>query len=213
LQLIRLACAALLVTASAAGCSSAGVHTASAVSVRVTSRAVPTASPNRSPGSSPSQPSSTPVPLGPCATADLSVAAGSEHAEEGLEITRFVLTNIAQNTCTLSGYPGISPEGALTAGDASPQVNLAVSQLAVPPELGAIAQPGGDHTLQPGAAAAFFIAWYPASPVVCEAGEGFSFNAPGDSDMADSSPQTYPFGPMCDGLFYVSQVFSPATQD
>ena len=204
-QAAKLACAVLLATTGATACSSTDVRAASARAAGVASRTVPRVTPQASLASG---------PPGICTTADLSVSvsASGEHDDDGTKVARFVLTDTATDACTLTGSPGISMNGLVAAGDAEPEVNLAVSQQDVPSELGAIAQPGGTYTLQPGGTAAFFIAWYPASSVVCEDGEGFGFNAPGDTDVNDSSSVDYPFGDVCDGLFYVSQVFSSTTQ-
>ena len=205
MQRIRLAALAGTALAGAlalAGCAAPAHDTASAL-VRATDSASaapakPTASADRA---------ALPI-SGPCTTAQLSVTASSHRTLAGLEVERFLVTDGANAACSLTGSPRLTPYGPLAS---APTVT---SDIAVSQEDFDGDDEGGSAAnridLQPGRSAAFDVAWYAASPVVCEQATGFGFSAPGDSSWSDMQQVGYRFGSVCDGLFYVSTLRSPA---
>ena len=146
-------------------------------------------------------------PTRPCATVDLTVSSVSHRVKQGLDIERFAVTTANPAGCTLTGPPDLRPKGPLSAQVPGATVDLAVSQLPVPDGVDLGAGDGGTVPLTPGGTASFYLAWYSASPIVCVQGDGFGFNAPGDTSYSDMKPVDYDLGPVCDGIFYVSPVF------
>jgi hypothetical protein len=145
---------------------------------------------------------------GPCKTSALSVSASGHRTRSGLEVERFLATDVSGQACSLTGAPRLTPYGPLSSSPGATS-DLAVSQQEFDgDDRGGAA--AGPVDLQPGQAAAFDVAWYAASPVVCEHASGFGFSAPGDDGWSDMRQVGYPFGPMCDGLFYVSTVRPPS---
>jgi hypothetical protein len=149
-----------------------------------------------------------PLPLsGPCTNAQLSITAAGRRTLPDLQIERFLATDTAALACSLTGSPRLTPTGPLAS---SPSVtsDIAVSQQDFDGD-----DEGGSATtridLQPGQAAAFDVAWYAASPVVCEQASGFGFSVPGDTSWSGMRQVAYRFGSMCDGLFYVSTLRTP----
>lgn len=198
---VLLAVASASLAAGLAGCSAGGTHAVSAVA-----GALPAVSASSSPsGSFASQPTPAPAPTRDCGTGDLTISPADRNQQEGVDVARFVVQNSGASACVINGAMQISPQGPLGAQGSDLVVSLAVSQDPFPDSLTA-----GPHTaaavpLQRGQSAAFFIGWFPASPVVCEESDGFTFSAPAD-DAAGGGSVSYPFGPMCNGLFYVSPV-------
>lgn len=217
--------ATLLVAASAAcalwltGCSAGGSGTAPAAAKTADAAvgAAALASSSAKPTApvapvAPAKPAASALPPGSsaaggdCATADLNVTAADRHEQEGVDIARFVVTNAGAGPCQLKGTSEITPQGPLGDAGAGLEANLAVSQDPFPSSLDIGSRAVDAITLQPGKSASFFIGWFPASPVVCEESDSFGFDAPNDPDPTDATPVTYAFGPMCNGLFYVSAV-------
>jgi hypothetical protein len=148
----------------------------------------------------------TPLPVsGPCTTAELSVTAVAHRKLDGLQIEQFLATDASHAACSLTGSPQLTPYGPLSSTPGAVTSDIATSQEEFDgDDEGA---PSPEHLdLQPGDAAAFDVAWYPESPVVCEQATGFGFGAPGDTSWSDMQQVSYQFGPVCDGLFYVSTV-------
>lgn len=143
-----------------------------------------------------------------CATAELSVRPTSRTTKQGMDIARFAVTTTAADGCTLAGPPNLRPKGALSQQVPGATVDLAVSQLPVPDSVDLGAGDGGPVSLLPGGSASFYLAWYSTSPIVCVQSDGFGFNAPGDTSYSDMKPVDYGVGAVCDGIFYVSPVFS-----
>jgi hypothetical protein len=191
--------AAKVRTAPAASADSATVSAASASSASSSSSAASAA-----PRTASSPP---PRPTSPCATTDLAVSAVGHQVKQGLDIERFAVTTANPAGCTLTGPPDLRPKGPLSAQVPGATVDLAVSQLPVPDSVDLGAGDGGTVPLRPGGSASFYLAWYSASPIVCVQGDGFGFNAPGDTSYSDMKPVDYDIGPVCDGIFYVSPVF------
>lgn len=149
-----------------------------------------------------------PLPIsGSCKTAELSITPSGRRTVTGLHVERFLATNSSQRACSLTGSPVLTPFGPLSA-TATTTSDIAVSQQAFDGD-----DEGGASAarvdLQPGQAAAFDIAWWPDSTVVCEQASGFGFRAPDDPDWSTARHVAYPFGSMCDGLFYVSTLRPP----
>jgi hypothetical protein len=152
-------------------------------------------------------PKITAPPTTPCATTDLSVAPAARHVTIGVQVERFTVTTTDPTGCTLTGPLNLSPKGPLSAQVPGATVDLAVSQQGWPGDLDV--QPPSDVTipLLPGKSVSFYFAWFAASPIVCVQSNGFGFNAPGDTTYSDLHDISYPIGPICDGVFYVSSVF------
>lgn len=149
---------------------------------------------------------------GPCRPTGLAVTARTITAEHGMQVARFAAANAAQAACFVSGTPQLAPFGPLDGQSQGATSNLAVSQEPFPADVASDAPTATSDAhilLEPGQAATFLVGWYPASPVVCEQATGFDITA-GDRDPGDLSQVIYAFGPMCDGLFYVS-VYAPAS--
>ena len=207
-----LTCAAVL-TVALGGCRGPETPSSVAAKTRATSTASAASATTSYAGSA--APRTAPLPTArptrPCATTDLAVSAVSHQVKQGLEIERFAVTTANPAGCTLTGPPDLRPKGPLSAQVPGATVDLAVSQLPVPDsvELGAgsAGSVGGTVPLSPGGSASFYLAWYSASPIVCVQGDGFGFNAPGDTSYSDMKPVDYDLGPVCDGIFYVSPVF------
>lgn len=146
-----------------------------------------------------------PLPIsGPCKTSELSLATSGHRTLTGLQVERFLATDAANVACSLTGAPKLTPYGPLSSTSAVTN-DIAVSQQDFEED----DEGGGTTTevdLQPGQSAAFDVAWYSASPVVCEQATGFGFSAPGDTDWTDMRQVRYTFGHVCDGQFYVSPV-------
>jgi hypothetical protein len=147
-----------------------------------------------------------------CQTAELEVAPVRHELKQGLDIERFAVTTATESGCTLKGAPNLSPKGPLSPQQSGSTVDLAVSQLPVPDDVGLDAGDGGAVALLPGRTAYFYLAWYSASPVVCVNSDGFGFNAPGDTAYRDLALVRYRLGPVCDGIFYVSPVFAQTAE-
>lgn len=193
----------------AAGCGATARDTA-AVHAR-TGAAASTASGPAAPAAkpAPTPPARTaPLPIsGPCATSALSVAPASHRTLDGLEVERFLATDTSRRACSLAGSPHLTPYGPLSAASTVTS-DIAVSQQDFD---GDDEGPATSHLdLQPGQAAAFDVAWYAQSPVVCEHATGFGFNVPGDTDWSAMRRVDYRFGPVCDGQIYVSTLRPPA---
>jgi hypothetical protein len=151
-----------------------------------------------------------PLPVsGPCTTSELSVTAAGHRRLDGLQVERFLATDTSSAACSLTGSPLLTPYGPLSSTPGAVTSNIATSQEAFDGDDEGTASPE-QVDLQPGDAAAFDVAWYAASPVVCEQATGFGFSAPGDPSWSDMQQVGYPFGTVCDGLFYVSTVRAPA---
>lgn len=129
-----------------------------------------------------------------------------------MRVARFTAVNGVNAPCFVSGTPQLAPFGPLDGQSQGATSNLAVSQEPFPTDIDAGASTtAGDAPikLDPGQAATFLVGWYAASPVVCEQATGFDVAA-GDWDPGDLLQVMYAFGPMCDGLFYVS-AYAPAS--
>ena len=198
---------ALLGALLTAGCGTPARDTAATRAPGAHGVAVATASGRAAPPPSPPAPSARRAPLpvsGACTTGQLSVTAAGHRTLDGLEVERFLATDVGPGACSLTGAPRLTPYGPLSAASAMTN-DIAVSQ----EEFDGDDQgqdDAGRMDVQPGQAAAFDVAWYAASPVVCEKATGFGFSAPGDSTWGDMRQVGYAFGPVCDGLFYVSTV-------
>ena len=156
----------------------------------------------------PAAPRITAPPTTPCATTDLSVAPDARHVTIGVQVERFTVTTSDSAGCTLTGPLNLSPKGPLSAQVPGATVDLAVSQQQWPDDLDVQPSNGVTVPLLPGKTASFYLAWFAASsPPICEPSNGFGFNAPGDTTYGDMHVVSYPIGPVCDGVFYVSAVF------
>lgn len=198
---------AVIGTLVAAGCGTQA-RDAAAARPQVTGRASATAAAKPTP--TPTTPTTPhgPLPIsGSCTTAELSLSPESRRTVTGLDVEEFLATNSAKVACSLTGTPVLTPYGPLTA-DAATTSDIAVSQQAFDGD-----DEGGASAarvdLQPGEAAAFDIAWWPDSTVVCEQASGYGFRAPDDPDWSTAQKVAYKFGSMCDGLFYVSPLRPP----
>ena len=215
-QSVALAGIALAGAVTLAGCGTPARDAASA-RAQGAGGASAASSPHSGPalGSSPARPTATasarraPLPIsGPCTNAQLSVTAAGHRTLPGLQIERFLAADTSAAACSLTGSPRLTPTGPLASAPGVTS-DIAVSQEAFDGD-----DEGGSATtrvdLQPGRAAAFDIAWYAASPVVCEQATGFGFSVPGDASWSGMRQVGYRFGSMCDGLFYVSTLRPPA---
>lgn len=151
-----------------------------------------------------SLPPGSPAAIQACATGNLTVSPADRQEQEGVDITRFVVTNTGPGSCRLDGTGEITPQGPLGAQGTGLEANLAVSQLPFPDSIHLGSRTAAAFALPPGKTASFYIGWFPASPVVCEEGDSFGFNAPDDGNPTDVTPVSYAFGKVCNGLFYVS---------
>lgn len=186
---------------AAAGCGTTG-RDAAAARAQVADSASATASAKPTPALP-----SGPLPIsGRCTTAELSITPAGRRTVTGLDVERFLATDTSQVACSLTGSPVLTPYGPLTAASTTTS-DIAASQQDFDGD------DEGDTSssidLQPGQAAAFDLAWWPASTVVCEQATGFGFRAPDDPDWNTTQRVAYKFGPMCDGLFYVSTLRPP----
>lgn len=201
--------AALALAATLSGCQTRSATTASEKKDAPTTST--TAAAKAKPKPTRPAPSATPEittpPTTPCTTADLAVAPDARHVTVGVQVERFTVTTSDPTGCTLTGPLNLSPKGPLSAQIPGATVDLAVSQQGWPGDLDV--QPPGNATipLLPGGSASFYLAWFAASPIVCEQSNGFGFNAPGDTTYSDMHDVSYPIGPICDGVFYVSSAF------
>ena len=204
------AMAVAVVTAVAlGGCqaqSTAAASARSTMTVTVTSKKTESAAPAK-PASS-AAPKIVAPPTTPCATSGLSVVPASRHVTIGVQIEEFTLTTSDPAGCTLTGPMNLTPKGPLSAQVPNMSVDLAVSQQQWPDDLDVQPSNGVTVPLLPGKTAFFYLAWFAASsPPICEPSNGFGFNAPGDTAYGDMHVVSYPIGPICDGVFYVSAVF------
>lgn len=202
--------AALALAATLSGCQTQSAATASEKKAASTTSFMATSAAKAEPtkkSAAPVTPKITTPPTTPCATADLSVSPDARHVTIGVQVERFTVTTSDPAGCTLTGPLNLSPKGPLSAQIPGATVDLAVSQQGWPSDLDV--QPPGDATipLLPGGSASFYLAWFAASPIVCEQSNGFGFNAPGDTTYSDMRDVSYPIGPICDGVFYVSSAF------
>lgn len=129
-----------------------------------------------------------------------------------MQVARFAAVNATQAACFVSGTPQLAPFGPLDGQTQGAVSNLAVSQEPLTTDVASDAPTATSDApivLKPRQAATFLVGWYPASPVVCEQATGFDVAA-GDWDPGDLLQVMYAFGPMCDGLFYVS-AYTPAS--
>jgi hypothetical protein len=193
---------ALAGTLAVAGCTGVG-RDAAAARPQTADKASASASAKPSPAVH-----SGPLPVsGPCTTAQLALAPLSRRTVTGLEVEQFLATDTSATACSLTGEPVLTPYGPLSSS-AAVTSDIAVSQQNFDGD-----DEGGSSAervdLQPGGSAAFDIAWWPASTVVCEQASGFGFRAPGDPDWSTAKRVAYPLGSMCDGLFYVSTLRPP----
>lgn len=199
--------AALALAATLSGCQTQSAATASEKKAASTASATAAVKPKPTKPAAPVTPKITTPPTTPCSTADLSVAPDARHVTIGVQVERFTVTTSDPTGCTLTGPLNLSPKGPLSAQIPGATVDLAVSQQGWPGDLDV--QPPSDVTipLLPGGSASFYLAWFAASPIVCEQSNGFGFNAPGDTTYSDMHDVSYPIGPICDGVFYVSSTF------
>ncbi|MBR7836533.1 hypothetical protein KDL01_24860 [Actinospica durhamensis] len=210
-QSVALAGVALACAVTLAGCGTSARDAASARAQGADGASAAATAPAGSPTARPPSTASArvaPLPIsGPCTNAQLSVTAAGRRTLPDLQIERFLATDTAAVACSLTGSPRLTPTGPLAS---SPSVT---SDIAVSQEDFDGDDEGGSATtrvdLQPGQAAAFDVAWYAASPVVCEQATGFGFSVPGDSSWSGMRQVGYRFGSMCDGLFYVSTLRTP----
>jgi hypothetical protein len=198
---VGLVVAGAILSAAMAGCSAAQSGTA-AVQPRHSAAVVSEAKAAAS-----LSPAATHPPT-PCQTSELSVSPGSQGTRSGLKIGTFVLTDTGAQACTITGAPQITPQGPL-AGQTGMEASLAVSQLPLSLPSADDVATGGGILLQHGQKADFEIGWYSSSTVVCEASDGFGFDAPGDGTRTGALQVSFPIGSMCNGLFFVSPVYSP----
>ena len=204
-------CGGAVVATLALGAVLSGCQTQSAAtaSIRSTSTAAAekSASAKSATPAAQSTPKITASPTTPCATTDLSVAPVAHHVTVGVQVERFTVTTADPAGCTLAGPLNLSPKGPLSTQVPGATVDLAVSQQQWPSDLDVQPPSGVTVPLLPGKSASFYLAWFAASPIVCVQANGFGFNAPGDTTYSDMHDISYPIGPICDGVFYVSSVF------
>jgi len=153
------------------------------------------------------KPRITTPPTTPCATSDLSLAPAQRHVTIGVQVERFTISTSNPDGCTLTGPLNLMPKGPLSAQVPGATVDLALSQQTWPADLDVQPPNGVTVPLLPGKTASVYLAWFAASPIVCVQSNGFGFNAPGDTTYSDMHDVSYPIGPICDGVFYVSAVF------
>jgi hypothetical protein len=187
-----------------AGCGTQDRHAAAA---RPLGTAGASTSPKPTPTPSPSA-HRGPLPVsGKCTTAQLTITSSSRRTVTGLHVERFLATDTSKLACSLDGSPVLTPYGPLSSAS-SVTSDIAVSQQDFEGDDEGDPSPSRID-LQPGQAAAFDVAWWPASPVVCLQASGFGFRAPDDQAWSTAQRVAYPFGKMCDGLFYVSTLRPP----
>jgi hypothetical protein len=160
-----------------------------------------------SPAKSPAHVVPIPTPTRPCTTADVTLTPAHRHETDGVQIERFTLTPTIATGCTLTGPPHIVPRGPLSPQIPTSTVDLALSQQGFPDDLNITPPEPTTIPITPAKPASFYLAWFAASPVVCVQSNALAFNAPADTTYTDMRVLTYPVGPICDGLFYVSSVF------
>jgi hypothetical protein len=194
--------ATLALAATLSGCQTQSAATASVRKAASTAAATAKAKPTKS-----ATPKITTPPTTPCATTDLSVTPDARHVTIGVQVERFTVTTSDPTGCTLTGPLNLSPKGPLSAQVPGATVDLAVSQQQWPSDLDVQPPSNVKVPLLPGGSASFYLAWFAASPIVCVPSNGFGFNAPGDTTYSDMRDVSYPIGPICDGVFYVSSVF------
>jgi len=198
---------ATVVVVALSGCQAQSTTAASARST-MTVAAKKTASAALAKPVAPAAPKIIAPPTTPCATSGLSVAPAARHVTIGVQIEEFTLTTSDPTGCTLTGPMNLTPKGPLSAQVPNMSVDLAVSQQQWPDDLDVQPSNGVTVPLLPGKTASFYLAWFAASsPPICEPSNGFGFNAPGDTTYGDMHVVSYPIGPICDGVFYVSAVF------
>jgi hypothetical protein len=197
--------ATLALAATLSGCQTQSASTASVRKAASTaSAAAATAKPKPTKSATPKI---TTPPTTPCATTDLSVTPDARHVTIGVQVERFTVTTSDPAGCTLTGPLNLGPKGPLSAQVPGATVDLAVSQQQWPSDLDVQPPSGVTVPLLPGGSASFYLAWFAASPIVCVQSNGFGFNAPGDTTYSDMRDVSYPIGPICDGVFYVSPSF------
>ena len=199
--------AALALTAALGGCQSQSTAVAESVHQHTTPTATQARAAAKKSAPPPAKPTVIPSPTTPCATSDLSVTPAARHVTIGVEIEEFTLTTAKPTGCTLTGTPNLRPKGPLSAQVPGATVDLAASQQSWPDDLDVQPPDGVTVPVVPGKPASFYLAWFAASPVVCEQSNGFGFNVPGDTTYGDMLDVSYPVGSLCDGVFYVSAVF------
>lgn len=127
--------------------------------------------------------SSPPVSRGgPCTSDQFTVAFSAASKSVGTTLTQaFTMVNQGPSTCTLSGYPALSPYG-----DSGTPVLASV--MPIPASAGPIGAGPGTVTVAPGSAALFFLQWR-FSGTTCQNAAGLVFTAPG----ARPPPSLVPF--------------------
>jgi hypothetical protein len=148
-----------------------------------------------------------PTPTHPCTAAELTITPAHRQVTNGLQIERFTLATATAAGCTLNGTPNLIPKGPLSTQVPGATVDLALSQQDFPDDLDTTPPQPTTIPLTPARSASFYLAWFDASSVVCVQSNGFGLNTPGDTTYTDMRVLTYPIGPICDGVFYVSAVF------
>ena len=205
------ATASLALVAALSGCQTQSAAAAASVHqhAKPTAAHARAAAEKSAPAAKSAAESAAPVgpPTTPCATSDLSVAPAARHVTIGVEVERFTLSTTKPAGCTLTGTPNLRPKGPLSAQVPGATVDLAASQQSWPDDLDVQPPDGVTVPVLPGKPASFYLAWFAASPVVCEQSNGFGFNVPGDTTYGDMLDVSYPVGSLCDGVFYVSAVF------
>lgn len=203
--------ATLVLAAALSGCQTQSAATASvrreAAGTATAKKTASAAAVKPANPAKPAAPKITAPPTTPCATADLSVAPAARHVTIGVQVERFTVTTSDPAGCTLTGPLNLSPKGPLSAQVPGATVDLAASQQQWPSDLDVQPPSGVTVPLLPDGSASFYLAWFAASPIVCVQSNGFGFNAPGDTTYSDMHDISYPIGPICDGVFYVSSVY------
>ncbi len=117
-------------------------------------------------------------------------------------VETFQVTNTGPNTCTVDGYPGVSP---FRSSGGSVQASV----VAIPPGEGAIGGPTQWMHLGVGEAAVFFLQWSSTTPPTgCQDIDGILFNAPGQT----AAPARVPFAVrFCGRVLRRSALLPPGT--
>jgi hypothetical protein len=204
---VPLGVAAAVTLALTAALSACGTPRSSVANTAKQPRATSPAAKSPSTRAAAVTPRVAPSPTRPCTAAELAITPAHRQVANGVQIERFTLATATTAGCILDGTPNLIPKGPLSAQVSGATVDLALSQQDFPDDLDITPPQPTTIPLAPGRSASFYLAWFDASSVVCVQSNGFGLNTPGDKTYTDMRALTYPIGPICDGVFYVSSVF------
>jgi hypothetical protein len=126
-------------------------------------------------------------------------------------VQRFVVTNEGTSSCSVQGYPYVSPLGSVEQDGGTVEGSVPVKVEPIPSDFGDIGGAGGLVDLAVDAKAAFFLKWtdVQSGGGTCYKVIGFDFGAP-QSGAAGADLFAVDLGNVCGGVLEDSQLFPPS---